>query len=121
MPTAPSSAGHAGPGPAPPAFCRPAAYAAPALLCFASLLVALVLGAMPARSGPVAAVFPPWWGAARSLARAAEAGPVVRFGAAGFVVVVAADAAGRTRLRQSGALLLLNPLAGGCAAAVPPA
>jgi hypothetical protein len=66
----------------------------------------------------VAAVFPPWWSAPRVFAAAGRAGPVVRFGAARFVVIV--QAADRARLRAGGAWLLLDPaVLGGCATSRP--
>jgi hypothetical protein len=77
-------------------------------LAAAGLLAALPSG--PA-SGPVAAVFPPWWDAGRTFQAAAEGGPILRLGAARFVVLVAPlGASGRERLRRAGAWLLLSPL-----------
>ena len=71
------------------------------------------LFAAPA-DGPVAAVFPPWWSGADAVSAAWGAGPVVRFGAAPFIVIVAA--VDRAVLRRQGAWLLLDPRAlGGCA------
>ncbi len=77
--------------------------------------VALASSLAPRGDGPVAAVFPPWWGLGRSMASAAAAGSVVRFGAFPFVVVV--SAADRRVLRARGAWLLLDPLAVGCSVA----
>lgn len=81
-----------------------------ALAAFALLPLgaALATRAAPRGPGPVAAIFPPWWSAERSVVAAGTAGPVLRLGALPFVVVAAADHA---RLRQAGAWLLLDPFA----------
>jgi hypothetical protein len=76
-------------------------------LAACGLLTALMGG--PA-SGPVAAVFPPWWGGTRTVAAAAEGGAVMRLGLLNFIVlVVPDDQRGRERLWRAGAWLLLNP------------
>ncbi len=76
-------------------------------LAVGGLLTALAGGAA---SGPVAAVFPPWWNATRSVDAAAEGGAVLRLGMAHFIVFVAPDEMrGRERLWRAGAWLLLNP------------
>lgn len=78
-------------------------------------LAACLAGATP--RGQIAAVFPPWWDAARGVAAAAAGGAVIRRGALPFVILVAADSAGARRLRQGGAWLLIPAgMFGGCAA-----
>ena len=62
----------------------------PGLLTLGSIAAALSISLAPPASGPVAAVFPPWWAAARSMLAAANAGSVVRFGT-NFVVIVVPD------------------------------
>ena len=93
-----------------------ASWLLPSALALVSLAAAAGIELQPAPRGPVAAVFPPWWGGARAMLAAASAGPVVRLGALPFIVValpVAGD--GFARLRGQGAWLLLNPQAlGGC-------
>lgn len=81
-----------------------------------SLLATLCLALRPPQSGPVAALFPPWWSAARSVSAAAAAGAVVRFGAVGFVVAIVPDVPTPGRqLRQAGAWLTSDPRAlGAC-------
>jgi hypothetical protein len=87
-----------------------AQWALAAALAVLPLGVATACLLAPPATGPVAAVFPPWWDDARSIA---TAGRVIRFGAFGFVVVSAAD---RPGLRAAGAWLLLDPRAiGACA------
>jgi len=77
--------------------------------------IALKEAMSPLTSGPVAAVFPPWWDAAKAMASAGATGAVIRLGAFPFIVIVLA--ADRTQLKLNGAWLLLNPLAfGGCLA-----
>jgi len=84
------------------------------LVVLLPLGVALAAQCAPPAKGPVAAVFPPWWDAGSSFAAAAAAGPVIRFGAAPFIVIVGAS--DRARLRAAGAWLLLDPrVAGACA------
>ncbi len=93
-------------------------FAALGLMAVLPLGVALGAQARPPAVGPVAAVFPPWWHAARAFAAAGTAGPVARFGALPFIVIVAAP--DRARLRAAGAWLLLDPRAlGGCAQTQP--
>jgi hypothetical protein len=76
-------------------------------LASCGLLTALMGG--PA-SGPLAAVFPPWWDGMRTVSAAAEAGTMLRLGPLNFVVLVAPDNPhGRQRLWRAGAWLLLNP------------
>jgi hypothetical protein len=77
-------------------------------LAVCGLLTALMGG--PA-SGPVAAVFPPWWDAIHTLDAAAQGGAVLRLGLLNSVVLVApSDERGRERLWRAGAWFLLNPL-----------
>lgn len=87
--------------------------ALPAALGAGSLAVALLLLLTPPAAGPVAAVFPPWWDGTRVLRAAGAAGPVVRFGALPFIIIVVPDH--RDLLRQAGAWLVLDPRGlGGC-------
>ena len=71
----------------------------------------------PAAAGPVAAVFPPWWGGTQAFRAAAQTGAVVRFGALPCIVIVLpAQVSGRAALWRAGAWAVLNPAAfGGCA------
>ena len=62
-------------------------------LAACGLLMALIDG--PA-SGPVAAVFPPWWGGMRTVDAAAEGGAVLRLGLLNFVVLVMPDDQGHS-------------------------
>ena len=93
----------------------------PVLLTVGSIAAALSISLTPPASGPVAAVFPPWWAAARSMLAAANAGSVVRFGA-NFVVIVVPDVRHPViALRAGGAWFVVNPqLLGGCSAAKQP-
>ncbi len=85
---------------------------APLVLGALSLWVALHAAAAPT-DGPVAALFPPWWGMSDTVLAASGAGQVVRAGALPFIAVVAQ--ADRPALRRAGAWLLLDPLAlAGC-------
>lgn len=61
----------------------------------------------------VAAVFPPWWGGARSIAAVAEAdGAVMGQGGLGSIVLTRSDREGfAERLHRTGAWLLLEPSA----------
>jgi hypothetical protein len=76
-------------------------------LATCGLLVALMGGPT---SGPVVAVFPPWWDGLRAVDAAAEAGAVLRFGVLDFIVVVAPEEPhSRDRLWRAGAWILFNP------------
>ncbi|MDE2197388.1 MAG: hypothetical protein KGJ41_00085 [Rhodospirillales bacterium] len=83
------------------------------LVAIALLPLGVALGAQyaPAATGPVAALFPPWWTARHAFAAAGAAGPVLRLGGLPFIVIVAPD--DRARLRASGAWLLVDPRAPG--------
>ena len=85
------------------------------LLLLVSFLGTAWIGLRPS-SGigePVAALFPPWWGAERVFAAAASAGgAIVREGAwPSILVLTAADGDFADRLHAAGAWLLLNPKA----------
>ena len=98
-------------------FVRAGARALPSIVLIFALLgplgVALASSFAPLPTGPVAAVFPPWWNGAEAVASAGAAGAVIRFGALPFVVIV--SAVDRPKLQAHGAWLLLDPRAvGGC-------
>jgi hypothetical protein len=87
----------------------------PALFGAVSLAGALAINLLPPASGPVAALFPPWWSGARSLTGASAAGAVVRFGWPFVVIVVPQVSHPFAVLRKNGAWALLNPEGlGGC-------
>ncbi len=89
-------------------------YLPAAALALASLAGALQITLQPQPGGAVAAVFPPWWAAPETFTAAAAAGPVIRFGAWPFIVILAPGTK-PLALRQHGAWLLLNPQAlGAC-------
>jgi len=83
----------------------------------ASLFAAAAIDAQPRTPGRVAAVFPPWWDAARVIGAAGTAGDIAGAGGAPFIVILRGDPAALSqRARTAGALLLLDPaLAGVCA------
>jgi hypothetical protein len=91
-----------------------AGYLSLVVVALLPLGVALAVQFAPPVDGPVAAVFPPWWNARSAFVAAGDAGPVVRFGALPFIVIVAAT--DRVRLRAAGAWLLLDPRAVGLCA-----
>jgi len=82
-----------------------------------SFFAAAAIDGQPRTAGRVAAVFPPWWDAARVVSAAAAAGDIAGAGGAPFIVILRGDpAALNQRARTAGALLLLDPaLAGACA------
>ncbi len=67
---------------------RPLAFTA-ALICL--VLLPLVTGLAPQAERPIAAIFPPWWDATRSVLAAGAGGRLLGLGPWPFVVVVAAD------------------------------
>ncbi|MEF2554577.1 hypothetical protein VQ042_25360 [Aurantimonas sp. A2-1-M11] len=87
-----------------------------------AMLVALagMVAAMPepsfARSQSVAAFFPPWWSQARVIRAAASAGSLLDVGQWSSVAVFAFSDAGLIhRLRDAGAILLVDAATIGCA------
>lgn len=87
----------------------------PSALTLGTLLACAAIELAPAPAGPVAAVFPPWWGGTRAVLAAAPAGAVIRFGALPCIVILQPAPLGRTLLRRAGAWAILNPAAlGGC-------
>jgi hypothetical protein len=66
----------------------------------------------------VAAVFPPWWGEARSIAAVAAAdGAILGWGQPRSIVITRSDRPGfAERLHAAGALLLIAPSLAGCSA-----
>jgi hypothetical protein len=85
-----------------------------ALAVFATLAVAVAQADAPRAANGFAVIFPPWWSAAQALNAAASAGDITGVGALPFILVVRSDAPRlKARLRQAGALLLLDPRAAG--------
>lgn len=81
------------------------------------LFAAVSVNAAPRDPSRVAAVFPPWWDAGRSLGAGGSAGQIAAVGGAPFIVILRGDPVDLARrARASGALLILDPdLAGICA------
>jgi len=84
----------------------------PILIVSLSIMVTLGLAAAvsaaPTDPSRVAAIFPPWWSQARSVAAAASAGDILGVGGAPFVVIVHGDPITLTRRAQTaGALFVL--------------
>jgi hypothetical protein len=76
---------------------------------FVSLAAVAQVSAAPADPSRVAAVFPPWWSAARTVSAAASAGDIAGIGGAPFVVILHGDPQRLTdRARSAGALLILG-------------
>jgi hypothetical protein len=91
------------------------------LLIIASLPAVAVAAAPIAGAHDVAAVFPPWWPAARTLTAAASAGQVRASGGLPGVLIVHSDQSNlAARLTDAGAFLLLDPAGmAGCQPAGP--
>jgi hypothetical protein len=90
----------------------------PFALLAGSVLMIASLAMKPVPDKPVAALFPPWWSAARVIASAAAAdGAIVRFGGFQTILVLAAGGPDlAARLRHAGAWLVLDAGSlGGCA------
>ncbi len=88
---------------------------APAItLTLASLAALVAVQAGPQSPREIAAVFPPWWSQADTLAAAREAGAVSAVGGWRNVVIVVADDDGLARrLNAAGALIQLDPILSG--------
>lgn len=86
--------------------------------CLAATLLIVVISSMP-RSDKVAAVFPPWWSAARAFEAAASAGRIVALGRLPSILIVHGDPARLAPdLRDAGALLVFDSsLSAGCRSA----
>jgi len=73
-----------------------------------------LIASAPADDGAAVAVFPPWWSAARAFAAAGGTAEILDGGAFPFVLIVKSQRPGlHARLRDAGALLILNPLGAG--------
>lgn len=84
-------------------------YAPAAVLALASLAAAASLSLAPRDPQQIAAVFPPWWTADRSLDAAARAGAIAGVGALSFIVAVrSAEPDLSVRLREVGALAVID-------------
>jgi hypothetical protein len=74
-----------------------------------SLVLSAAAATRPVDPHRVAAIFPPWWSEGAALGAAAQAGDVVAGGKLPFVVaVVAAEGDLAARLRQAGALFVVD-------------
>ena len=80
-------------------------------------LAALIPGLVPPPNATeIAAVYPPWWTAARVVTVAGHSAELLRMGAAPNIVIVRTRLPGtRSRLRADGAVMFLNPIVGACA------
>jgi len=82
----------------------------PFVLLLASVAASVLVGLGPKAARPVAAIFPPWWGAGRAFDAAALSGAsIVRFGALRTIIITASGApALGSALRASGALAIMD-------------
>ncbi len=82
----------------------------PILLLVLSTMVILALGAGPLPGERLlAAVYPPWWSDAQIAGAAASAGEIAAAGGVRNILVIHGDPTGlATRVRRSGALLVLG-------------
>jgi hypothetical protein len=84
----------------------------------ASITVMAFAALVPKQNDPVAAIFPPWWTAARGFEAAALSGvPIVRTGAFANILVLAPGQPNLpARLHAAGAWMVVDAMAlGGCA------
>jgi hypothetical protein len=74
-------------------------------------IVAVCSTPLAADRRSVAAVFPPWWSAARAFEAAGSAGEIARTGAYSSILIVhSTQPALAARLRKAGAFLVLDPM-----------
>ncbi len=79
------------------------------LLALGSLFVTAFATLRPHDPQRLAAVFPPWWSAARSLTAASDVAAVTGFGAFPFIVAVSGNRSGvADELRRAGALVVVD-------------
>jgi hypothetical protein len=81
------------------------------------LFASVAVNAAPTDPSRVAAVFPPWWSPAQTVAAAGAAGDIAAVGGASFIIILRGDPSDLARrARSAGALIILDPeLAGVCA------
>lgn len=79
-----------------------------------TVLPALTIAARPARPFEAAAVFPPWWDAARVRAAVEPVGEISAIGRMPTVVTVMGGTDVSESLRTAGAWFILNPALVGC-------
>lgn len=84
---------------------------------FLGLFAAAAVNAAPRDPSRVAAIFPPWWSPAQSVAAGGSAGDIAATGSAPFILILRGDPMDLAqRARSAGALIVLDPdLAGVCA------
>ena len=88
---------------------RAAAWTPLGFLFAASLAVAAASSLRPRETGRLAAVFPPWWSAERSLATASRVAAVTGVGGFPFIVGVAGTRPGMaSELEEAGAVVVLD-------------
>lgn len=80
-----------------------------------TVIPALAVAARPARPFEAAAVFPPWWNAARVRAAVEPVGEISAIGRMPTVVTVIGGTDVSDGLRTAGAWFILNPALVGCA------
>lgn len=90
---------------------------ATALAIGLGLFAAVAVNAEPRDPSRVAAVFPPWWTPAQTVAAAGAVGDIAAAGGASFIIILRGDPSDLARrARSAGALIVLDPdLAGVCA------
>ncbi|MFX4219952.1 MAG: hypothetical protein ACMVO3_02600 [Thalassobaculum sp.] len=99
---------------------------APATLAGAAMLVAATVGGLAPDAdgtGPVAAVFPPWWSTRDVMAGLARTdAAILREGFSSSIILASSPTPGLAdRLRAAGAILVLDPqAAAGCLGLAPP-
>jgi len=88
--------------------------AACAIVIALTAVPAAAAAARPVTPFAVAAVFPPWWSAARVRSAVVPVGEISATGRAATIVSVIGGADLSQRLRAAGAWLILNPEIVGC-------
>jgi hypothetical protein len=79
------------------------------ILALGSLFVTAFVTLRPHDPQRLAAVFPPWWSAARSLTAASHVAAVTGFGSLPFIVAVSGNRSGLAEeLRTAGALVVVD-------------
>ncbi len=84
-------------------------WAPPAVLAFASPMIASLAILQPGDASSVMAIFPPWWSAERSVIAASQAGPVLGAGSFPFMVAIKGETPDFVEgLRAAGAVLIVD-------------
>lgn len=96
-------------------------FAITTLAILSGLFAAVAVNAQPRDPSRIAAIFPPWWSPAQTVAAAGSVGAVAGAGSRPFILILRGDPTDLARrARSAGALIILDPDMAGVCAPQPP-